>query len=312
MSKEIQIGLPIFVGALFLLGGFFLFWNSFDWVDAGELGVGVNFGKVVGVYNPGFQYTGLFTAIYPYDMRTRSIEVILDGGNTFAPTKDGQKIVAKIAVNYNLKRDAETVTSAYENIGTDELLASRLNIESIVREGFKQVVVTYNATSILDKRAEIKEKAIENIQANFPTYFTIGNVIITDIGYTQEYQNILDATQNAAKNVELERNKVQVIQQQQAQEIAKASGAANISVISAEASKKITILAAEADAEKIKLAGEAQAAALRAQRVEITPLMVQKAAIEKWNGAYPNWLMMGGNDKSFLIQIPANATGREN
>jgi regulator of protease activity HflC (stomatin/prohibitin superfamily) len=82
-------------------------------------------------------------------------------------------------------------------------------------------------------------------------------------------------------------------------------------------------LKAQRDLERIKIEAEqrrttaqAEADSLEYQKAQITPdlirlrqLDVQKAFIEKWNGALPNFLMMGseGNAGQFLFEMPTGA-----
>ena len=75
--------------------------------------------------------------------------------------------------------------------------------------------------------------------------------------------------------------------------------------ISETASSCIPELAAQAQADAVRLAGEAEGAALRAKRLEINTLLVQKAVADRWDGHYPDWLMLGQGNENFLMQLPA-------
>ena len=92
----------------------------------------------------------------------------------------------------------ETVEKLYSNVGTEKVIADRLNIDAIVSEGFKQATVKYDALEILDKRQEVKELAKENIRSNFPAeYFEIQDIIITNIDFSENFKLAIEEKKTA-------------------------------------------------------------------------------------------------------------------
>ena len=127
-----------------LIGAALVFMLGFDAVDASHEGVMIRFGQITGTMDPGMRWTGLFTHVEQYDLRTRKVVIDLSGGNS-AVDKTGQAVYATVAVNYRIKSDKEIVRNLYAKIGTDSVIADRLNLDAIITEGFKQATVKYDA-----------------------------------------------------------------------------------------------------------------------------------------------------------------------
>src|SRR3990167_7015992 len=178
------VGKWLIAMVVFTILSILVFTLGFDMVDANNLGVMVNFGQIKGTMEPGIQWTGLFTNVYPYDMKMRKSTVEMEGSGS-ATDKDGQAVYGRVAVNYRLKGDKDIVQKLYRNIGTDEAIADRLNIEPIIREGFKQATVEFEAIGILENRQKVKEIAQENIKKNFPSeYFEIVDIVVENIDFS--------------------------------------------------------------------------------------------------------------------------------
>ncbi|MFW9875397.1 MAG: prohibitin family protein [Candidatus Thorarchaeota archaeon] len=261
----------IFVIALFV--GF----AGFDTVDANHLGVKVKLGQLTGVMEPGLQWTGLFTQVYQYDLRIRKAQVDLTGGGS-AVDKTGQAIYATINVNYRLKPSKDTVTELYKNVGSDDVIDDRLNLDAIIREGFKQATVKYDALEILDKRQEVKELAKENIHNNFPKeYFEIVDIVITNIDFSDNFKKAIEEKKTAEQLALKEQNQLEVVKFQQQQEIEKY----------------------KAEAEKLRL-----------QKQEVSALLNQRQWIDKWDGHLPQFMMTSQDSVDMLMQLPTLEAGQ--
>lgn len=257
------------VGIVMLLG--------FDSVDASHLGVMNRFGVLLGTMEPGMRWTGIFTHVEQYDMRVRKDVVELSGTNA-AATKDGQAVYTTINVNYRIKNNKDVVLNLYRSVGTDDIIDDKLNIKAIITEGFKQVSVKYNWLGILENREQVKEEAIAAIRANFPVdYFDIESIVITNIGFSPEFQKELEAKQVASQTALKEQNNLDVVKFQQQQEIEKY----------------------KAEAEKLRL-----------QKTEISTLLNQQAWIAKWDGRLPTYMISSNDNMAALLQLPiVNMTG---
>jgi len=282
-SKKAQ-GMWILFGAIVFIG-FIVMMLGFDTVEPSHMGVKVNFGNIQGSMMPGTQWTGVFTHVEQYDMRIRKdvIELkcfkdettkILDCSNA-AATKQGQAVYTTINVNYRIKNN-DVVTELYKNVGTDTEIDDKLNIKAIIMEGFKQTTVKYDWIGILENREQVKLEAIANIKTNFPKdYLEIQDVVITNIGFSPEFQSELEAKQIAEQTGLKEKNNLEVVKNQQAQEIEKY----------------------KAEAEKMRL-----------QKSEITALLVQQQWIAKWDGHTPMYMITSQDQANYLLQLPGVQT----
>jgi len=244
---------------------------GFDTVDANHLGVKVKLGEMKGVMEPGLKWTGLFTSVYQYDLRLRKSKVELQGGAS-AVDKTGQAIFATINVNYRVKPAHITIIKLFTNVGLDSVIADRLNIDAIIREGFKQATVKYDALEILDKRQEVKNLAKENIKSNFPgDYFEINDIVITNIDFSESFKNAIEEKKTAEQLALKEQNQLEVVKFQQQQEIEKY----------------------KAEAEKLRL-----------QKREVSALLNQRQWIDKWDGKLPTYIMTTSDNTNMLLQLP--------
>ena len=269
-AQELALSVTVIAVIVLAVVGFLYFLMAYDMVEPSHRGVKVRFGKILGIQHPSLQHTGLFTHVYHYDMRTRKIEIDLVGDNS-AVDRDGQMIKAKINVNYRIQDSDETVWKLYENVGTDKIIAERLNIPEIITEGFKQATVKFEALDIVDKRQEVKELAKLNIHNNFPKqYFEIENIVITNIDWSAEFKTEIEAKKVAEQEKLKEENMLEVVifQQQQKIEEAKAEG------------------------ERIRL-----------QSVALTELTLKQKMLTEWNGVLPMYLIITDNSQGMFLQL---------
>ena len=274
-GQETFVGIFFGIFILLVVGGVLVMLLGFDKVEANHLGVMVRYGQIIGVQEPSLKWTGLFTQVYQYDMRVRQAEIELSGSNS-AVDKTGQYVSATINVNYRLKRDPETVKKLYANIGTDPYIADVLNIDAIIKEGFKQTTTLYEALEILEKRQEVKEQAIENIRKNFPAeYFEITQIVVTNIDFSQSFKQAIENKKIAEQNAMEEENKLQVVIFQQKQDIEKF----------------------KAEAEKIRLQSQA-----------LTELTLRQKYLETWNGVLPMYMIANQDTINMFLPSPTLMT----
>ena len=286
-KKGQAMGIAATAFVVVVLFGAIILGMGFDKVEANHMGVMVRLGEVTGTMNSGIQWTGILTSTKQYDMRIRQTKVEMVGEQTttsggISPTttvvdtgsatdNTGQAIFGAVSVNYKLKREADVVKGLWSDVGSDDVIAKTLNIEPIIKEGFKQATVTYEAMEILQNRQLVKELAIENIRNNFPTeYFEIVDIVVEDIDFTKNYSDAIEA-KKVATQVKLEEEiKVETAKFIQAQKIEEY----------------------KADAEKLRL-----------QKEEITPLLIQKQMLEQWDGHLPQYLIMTPDSQGMLLNL---------
>jgi len=271
------IGVVLFVGIISLLI------MGVDTVDANHLGVKVKLGKITGIQEPGMEWTGLFTQVYQYDRKIRKVKVDMMDEASSAVDSTGQFVFGSVSVNYRLVADKQVVMRLYQNVGRNNVIEDVLNLRPIIKEGFKQATVQYEAIEILQKRQEVKELAKENIKNNFPgEYFEIVDIVVEDIDFSAGFKKAIEDKKIATQNKLKEQEQVEVVRFQQLQEI--------------EISK--------AQAEKARLQYVADTEQLRLQKEQITPMMIQKLWIEKWDGSVPLYMISSEDNLNTLLQLP--------
>lgn len=268
-APNIVIFMTLFI--ILVVVGFVAILVGVDTVPASHYGVMEQFGKIKGVQEPGMKWTGLFTSVEKYDLRTTKVVVDLQGENC-AVDKTGQAVYATVNVNYRIKKSTDTVRALYEEVGKSDVVADKMNLNAIIAEGFKQATSKYDALEILDKRQEVKELAKENIHANFPDeYFEIQNIVINNIDFSPQFKQAIEDKKTAEQEAIKEENLLEVVRFQQEQKI---------------------------------LEYEAEALRMRIQSQEVTALLNQQKWIEKWDGSLPEYMIMSADTGGFILQVP--------
>lgn len=277
-----------------LLGGLLILFQGFDTVDASHLGVMNRFGEIQGVMQPGMRWTGLFTHVEQYDLRMRTMTVEMMNAEQTAIDHDGQTVKARILINYHLMPDS--VIEAYKKVGMDADMVKILNLEGIVREGFKSTTANFTSTEIWQERQLVKDQAISKIEQNFPKqYFVLDNIIISDIDFNPAFIAAIEAQKTNEKLALAKEKEVDIAKFEADRRVAEQKGLSDAAKIQY-----------EAEAYQLLTKAESEAKALQLKREQITPLMVQNNYIDAWKagGAQVPKIIMGGSSPNFLMQMP--------
>ena len=257
----IQIGAYVMGGVIFFAGLILL--KPFTIVGAGERGVVMRFGKVQDiVFDEGLH---LITPIVT-SVKTLSVRVQKNDVDAEVFSKDLQDIDMDVAVNWHINPDI--VNQIFQRVGDEEQIVFRI-ITPAVSEVVKAATAKKTAEEIIAKRTELKQEIDRELKERLVNYGVIvDDVSLVNVAFSPEFAKAIEAKQIAeqeAKRAEFEALK---------------------------AEKQ-----AQADINRAKGQAEAQ----RLQRQTLTPELLQKQAIEKWNGEFPQ--VMGGNGTLPLINI---------
>jgi len=297
MKTDKSFGIVFVVMAVILIGlGILML--GFDTVDASHMGVKNRFGVILGLQQPGMQWTGLFTHVEQYDLRMQKMTVEMLEGEKTSVDIDGQTVKARIEINYRL--NPSNIQNAYTNIGPQRSMGLILNLDGIIREGFKTTTSQYKSKEIWQNRQKVKEEAIETIKANFPSdYFTLENVIVSDLDFNPDFIAAIEL-QKTNEELAIAAEKAVVISTQEAnQKIETARGEAESKKLAAEATAYATLTLAKSEAEALGL-----------KSIKLTPLMVQNNWIDAWRagGAKVPVYIAGGEGQQFLMEMPTFST----
>jgi len=310
------------MGAAIGLGALVLFFvvigvlfAGFDTVDASHKGVKVKLGEVKGTMDPGLEWTGMFVDVHQYNLRTRKMEVKMEGAEG-AVDRDGQAVYARIEINYRL--NPASVEDAYKGVGKDHELENVLNIDGIIREGFKSVTSNYTSLEIFQKRPQVKGAAIARMKMSFPEeYFVIENVVISNLDFNAAFKAAIESKKVAEETAKAEQEKVKIAEAEANFKIATAEGAKKEAelVADAQAYQKMKVAEAqafeikaiaEAEADGIRAKGLAEADALRKRKAELTDDMVKVLAYEAWaqGGSQVPQTILGGDGAAMIYNLP--------
>lgn len=242
--------------------------KSFVTVNPGERGVVITFGKVQNaILDEGIHPVVPFiTSVKKLNVRIQKTDI-----ETNAGTKDLQSVQTKLALNWYI--DPTKVNKIYQQIGDEQQITTQI-ITPAITEVLKAATPKKTAEEILTQREELKAVIDAAIKARLAVYgIQVSEVAIVNVAFSPEFSKAIEAKQ---------------IAEQQAKQ-------ADYEAL--KATKQ-----AEAEVNRAKGQAEAQ----RLMRQTLTPQLLQKQAIEKWNGQFPQ--VMGGNGALPFINIsPSNS-----
>jgi regulator of protease activity HflC (stomatin/prohibitin superfamily) len=248
--------------ALVVIGG------SFYTIDAGERGVILRNGKVVGTAEPGLNFK------LPIVDSVRDITVQTQARvyeKVMVYSKDQQTAELNISVNYRLP--ADQVQAIYTEYGGKDGVMTRL-LDRQVPEEVKNVFGRFNAVTAIQERERLSKEVQDAIQkATTNPVLIVESVQIENIDFSEAYEQSIE--QRMLAEVE-----VQKVQQNAQREKVQA---------------EIAVIQAKAEADAVKLKGDAEAYAInaRGRALAQNPNLVELVQAEKWNGVLPTTMVPG-------------------
>ncbi len=249
-------------GGIVLLFGAIIF-NPFTIVNAGERGVVMHLGKV--------QNTVLDEGVHPImpiltSVKRLSVRVQKNDFQSDAASKDLQKVTTDLAVNWHI--DPRRVNKVYQQVGDETQIINGI-ITPAVSEVLKAATSKKTAEEIITKRTELKDEIDKNLKTRLENYgILVDDVSLVNFSFSPEFSKAIEAKQIAEQEAK------------QAEFVA---------------------LKATKDAEAEVNRAKGQAEAQKLLRQTLTPELLQKQAIEKWDGQFPT--VMGGNGALPFINI---------
>lgn len=237
--------------------GVALLLSPFIVIDAGEEGIVVRNGAVDHIIGAGLQGKApLIDNVVVFDVRTQKEQT-----DATAASSDLQNVTASVAINYNVNPD--TVGDMYKRIGTDY---KNTIIDPAIQETVKGVTAKYTAEQLITQRSQvttdIQTALVSRLQ---PNDIVVTGVSITNFAFSDQFNSAIEAKVTAQQNAEAAKNKLQQVQYEADQTVAKAT----------------------ADAKAIQI----QAQAIEQQG---GANYVQLQAVAKWDGHLPTQMIPGG------------------
>ncbi|WP_293253179.1 MULTISPECIES: prohibitin family protein [unclassified Microcoleus] len=234
--------------------------NFFVTVNAGERGVMMQFGKVQEQVLP----EGIHV-IFPivYTVQKLSVRVQKQEISAEASSKDLQDVFADVALNWHII--PEEANAIFQQIGDEEAAIERI-IDPAVEEVLKAVIAKYTAEEIITKRGEVKAGVDDSLTLRLLAYhIAVDDISLVHVHFSERFSDAVEAKQIAEQE--------------------------------AKRGEFLALKAAKEAEAKVNLAkGEAEVQ--RLLRDNLTPELLERQAIEKWNGKLP--LIVGDGSKNLL------------
>lgn len=187
--------------------------------------------------------------------------------------KGGAAITADVSMSGKFK--TEKIPFVFVKFRAEPNIIAHGYLRNEVRDALQRVAATYDPMDIIgEKRGEfldLVKKEVEHRTGEWwaVDYITFANKLRMDDRIEKSINNIIEQKQQtAASELKVKQKKAEADQK-----VAEAEGEAR--------SKKAI---AEGEAQAILLKAEAQSKANRVLAESLTPVLVQYAAVEKWNG----------------------------
>lgn len=229
-------------------------------VNAGERGVMMQFGKV----QEQLLGEGLHVIIpIVHTVQKLSIRVQKQEISAEASSKDLQEVFTDVALNWHIiPEEANTI---FQQIGDEKAAVDRI-IAPAVEEVLKAVMAKYTAEEIITKRGEVKAGVDDFLTSRLAAYhIAVDDISLVHVHFSERFSDAVEAKQIAE------------------QEAKKGEFLALKAVKEAEA--KVNLAKGEAEVQRLL-------------RDNLTAELLERQAIEKWNGKLP--LIVGDGSKNIL------------
>lgn len=245
-----------------------IIFTPFSFVNAGERGVLMEFGKVQDrILGEGIH---LIIPIV-HTVKKLSVRVQKQEISTEASSKDLQDVFTDVALNWHII--PEEANAIYQHIGAENEIVDRI-INPAIEEVLKAVMAKYTAEELITNRGEVKAGVDNLLTARLTNYhIAVDDISLVHVHFSERFDEAVEAKQIG----EQEAKRAEFVAQKATKE----------------AEAKVNIAKGEAEAQR--LVGET-----------LSPDLLQKQAIEKWDGSMPK--IVGNNgvrlfDLSQFVQL---------
>jgi regulator of protease activity HflC (stomatin/prohibitin superfamily) len=232
-------------------------------IGAGERGVLMQFGRVQEqVLDEGLHMIiPLVNTVQKLSVRVQNQEISAE-----ASSKDLQNVFTDVALNWHILPNQASLI--YQQIGDEQAIITRI-INPAVEEVLKAVMAQYTAEEIITKRGEVKAGVDMGLTERLATYHVaVDDISLVHVHFSQRFSDAVEAKQIAEQE--------------------------------AKRAEYIALKATKQAEAKVNLAkGETEAQRLVQQT--LTSDLLQKQAIERWNGNLP--LIIGREGTTALFDL---------
>jgi len=254
----------LIVGALFIFALILAGSSATYVVEPGHRGVEVTLGRV----SPGFKPEGFgfklpfVTVVTPLLIRQQTDKMVAD-----CYSSDLQQVKIDVRVLYRVPESSVvSIYRDYAGYPFDSLVKPR------VAEALNEITAGRSAELIVQKREEVKSKALESARRKIGDILVIEDIVLEDISLTRALENAIEA--KMVQEQEAARSR---FAQQQAQ--------------------------TEASTVVIKAKGEAESIVLRGKALRENPSVLELQIIEHWDGVTPLVVGPGATGANMMLPL---------
>jgi prohibitin 2 len=183
---------PFIFGGIILFA-IILFATTFRVVGVGKVGIITQFGKITSERQSGAFFKAPWQGVHVMDIQTQK-----EQQSASAATHDLQSVDTAVAVNYHLTPD--TARTVFQNVGADYKLRI---IDPIIQESVKAITAKYDAADLIGKRAEVEIALHDNLTGKLTDRgITVDNVSIVNFGFSQAFDDSIEAKQVAQQQAQ--------------------------------------------------------------------------------------------------------------
>lgn len=233
-----------------------ILFTPFVIVNAGERGVLMKFGQVQDrILGEGIHLIiPLVHTVQKLSVRVQKQQISAE-----ASSKDLQDVFTDVALNWHIL--PEEANAIFQQIGDENTVVERI-INPAVEEVLKAIIAKYTAEEIITKRGEVKGGVDELLTARLANYHIgVDDISLVHVHFSQRFSDAVEAKQ---------------IAEQEAKRAGFIVGKA-----SKEAEAKVNLAKGEAEAQRLL-------------RETLTPEVLHKQAVDKWDGKLPLVVGKGG------------------
>lgn len=231
-------------------------------VNAGERGILMRFGNVQDeILDEGLHVIiPMVNTVQKLSVRVQNQEISAE-----ASSKDLQEVYTDVSLNWHII--PEEVNLSFQQIGDQQATITRI-INPAVEEVLKAVMAKYTAEEIITRRGEVKSGVDELLTIRLkPYHIEVDDISLVHVHFSNRFSDAVEAKQIAE------------------QEAKRAEFVALKAIREAEA--KVNLARGEAEAQRLL-------------KENLTPELLQKQAIDKWNGSLP---LVVGNDTTKVVDL---------
>lgn len=258
----------------------------------GMRGVMLRFDKAKDtVLEPGLHFK------WPYIEHVDTMAISIQRASTMADavSSDLQQVHSEVVLNYHLS--PQLIVDIYTNLRKDIKVIESDIIMPALQSQTKVTTGHYTAAQLITQRTKVTDEIRTLLETKLGHHgIVIDEFAVTNFQFSKSYADAIEAKTVAEQNV---------LTAQQDLEKAKVDAEQNVA-------------RANANAKVIAATAQANAEALRVQREQVTPALVElrrtealRSAVEKWNGILPQTVLVGQGANP-LLSIGEHAAAGKN